>query len=310
MSKSYSSVNRSSSFNTLDRELHVRNNHLNKNIPRTSSEQFREMSIQSNQINSTEKPRSVKQNQRKTNQEHINNSNTQKTFSNTPRISKQIEPNMDKKIKYFEVSNTDFVDFNSKGVKLGQNYNTELDNDLRFSESTRRKTLPKKTMSMYKNISRDTSLDTKNGVEKNISKNNKFINNLVSTDTRLRANTATSNDNIMAINSNLINDIAAKVAKASPDYWDNTRRRNLDTSVYVSNPKKNQGRGFGDIDTYDLFMNGVGTATRQDNPDLKPQNIEDDRIYMTNHNYNYDKFHVTEMLPCGSDTRYLNKKIL
>jgi len=57
-------------------------------------------------------------------------------------------------------------------------------------------------------------------------------------------------------------------------------------------------------------MNGVGMATRQDNPDSKPQNFEDDRIFMTNHNYHYDKHHVTEYLPCGSDTRYLNKKML
>jgi len=31
---------------------------------------------------------------------------------------------------------------------------------------------------------------------------------------------------------------------------------------------------------------------------------------MTNHNYNYDKYHVPEELPCGNDTRILNKKMI
>jgi hypothetical protein len=222
--------------------------------------------------------------------------------------SESVEPSMEKKIKYYDVSNRDFVNFYSKGNKLGQNYNTEQENDLRFSESTRRKTLPKTTMSVYKTASRDSTLDSINN--NYLSSNDKFISDMVITDSNLRPNTSISNEKIMSINSNLISDNAAKVLKASPEYWDNTRRRNLDTATYTNLPKKIQGRGFGDIDSYDLFLNGVGTATRQDNPDKKPQNIEDDRIFMTNHNYHYDKHHITPNLPCGADTRYLNKKML
>ena len=114
----------------------------------------------------------------------------------------------------------------------------------------------------------------------------------------------------MSINSNEISDTASKIPKASSEYWDNTKRRNLDTSAYTNNPMKAQGRGFGNVNSYDVFLNGVGTATRQDNPEMKPRNYEDDRIFMTNHNYQYEKYRVTESLPCGSDTRYLNKKMI
>jgi len=31
------------------------------------------------------------------------------------------------------------------------------------------------------------------------------------------------------------------------------QKRNLDTSVYTNDPNKVHGRGFGDIDKYDLF---------------------------------------------------------
>ena len=30
---------------------------------------------------------------------------------------------------------------------------------------------------------------------------------------------------------------------------------------------------------------------------------------LTNHNFNNDRYHVTRNLPCGADTRYLNKKM-
>ena len=98
--------------------------------------------------------------------------------------------------------------------------------------------------------------------------------------------------------------------KESSEYWDNTKRRNLDTSVYTNNPTKIQGRGFGNVSHYDNLLNGIGLATRGENPERNPRSVEDDRIFLTNHNYNYDKYHTTEMLPCGSDTRYLNKKMI
>jgi hypothetical protein len=328
MSRINSYDSKTSSFNTLDRELSVRVNHPNNDMSIMPTDKFREMSIQSNQIyqnaqnnqntkNNQIQTKSIRPNQTPLNQMPIAKSKTTKQplpksvkqiYSDRPQPSESVEPSVERKIKYIETTNRNFVDFYSKGNKLGQNYNTEQENDLRFSESTRRKTLSKNTLNAYKNASRDTSLD--NIAKKNLSANDRFITDLVSADSKLRPNTAVSNDNIMAINSNLITDIAAKVSKASPEYWDNTRRRNLDTATYTNNPHKIQGRGFGDIDSYDLFMNGVGMATRQDNPDFKPQNIEDDRIFMTNHNYHYDKHHVTENLPCGADTRYLNKKML
>ena len=312
----------SSSFNTLERELSVTVNHINNNKSFIPSEKFREMSIQSNSTNLTNPTNSANLDKSKQNQSNLDksklnpklktkqiNTKSQKSnFSDRPIPSESVEPSMEKKLKYYDVSNRNFVNFYSKGNKLGQNYDTEQENDLRFSESTRRKTLPKTTMSVYKTTSRDPTLDNINN--NYLSSNDKFISDLVTTDSNLRSNTSMSNEKIMSINSNLISDNAARVLKASPEYWDNTRRRNLDTATYTSIPIKVQGRGFGDVDSYDLFLNGVGTATRQENPDKKPQNIEDDRIFMTNHNYNYDKHHVTTNLPCGADTRYLNKKML
>ena len=114
----------------------------------------------------------------------------------------------------------------------------------------------------------------------------------------------------MNISGNDIPDSAAKLTKVSSQYWDNTKRRNLDTATYTDPPSKVSGRGFGEIEKYGNFMNGIGIMTRQDNPDLNPRNVDDDRIFLTNQNYNYDKFHVPEKLNCGDDTRAINKKIL
>jgi hypothetical protein len=186
--------------------------------------------------------------------------------------------NQDKKIKYIETNKDNFKDFYNFGNKLGQNYNTDEDSELRFSDSTRRKSLNKNTINNYKGLSRDSTLDL--------------------------------NSDIMSISSNEINNTAVKIAKASSDYWDNTKRRNLDTSIYTNNPTKIQGRGFGEINNYDLFLNGVGVSTRQELPDKNPRNVEDDRIFLTDHNNNYDPNRVTNNLPCGTDTRYLNKKII
>ncbi len=207
--------------------------------------------------------------------------------------------NNNSKIKFITTDRQNFKDFFLFGNKLGQNYNTEEENDLRFSESTRRKSIPKTIMKNFKKISKDPAVE----MIGDKSEGNATIMKLLNNDTILKTT-------VMAINSNLVCDIGAKAPKASSDYWDNTKRRNLDTSVYTNNPKKTQGRGFGDINIYDMFFNGIGLSTRQDEPDDKPQNLDNDRIFLTNHNYHYDKHHVTEMLPCGTDTRYLNKKII
>jgi hypothetical protein len=342
---SYDTTNQSS-FNTLDRELSVRINHPNKelSINNNLNTNFREMSIQSNTIRSNNLNRQhtyvenleessrpiTKQNTSQNSIKQNTSQNSTKSFQtpistiglnlkkNTKQVPKSAidrpQPSnnlnntntIEKKIKYIETDSSNFADFFSKGNKLGYNYNTDQENDLRFSESTRRKTLPKSTLSAYKKSSRDTALDNIS----ELSPNEQYIMGLVSNDSKLRPNTVTANDKMMSIGSNIVTDIAAKISKASPDYWDNTKRRNLDTATYTNNPHKIQGRGFGDINSYGVLLNGVGTATRQDNPDRKPQNVEDDRIYLTNHNYHYDKHHVTENLPCGSDTRYLNKKMI
>ena len=79
-----------------------------------------------------------------------------------------------KNTQVISIDRDNFVEFFSMGNKLGQNYNTDQENDLRFSESTRRKTLPKSTLSVYKKLSRDTKLDdiiespTKNKVSNDI----------------------------------------------------------------------------------------------------------------------------------------------
>ena len=68
---------------------------------------------------------------------------------------------------------------------------------------------------------------------------------------------------------------------------DNTKRKNLDTSIYTNNPMKIQGRGFGNINNYGYFCNGIGISTRQDNQDKNPRNLEDNRINIIQHN-NYN----------------------
>lgn len=239
---------KSSSFDTLERELSSRFDHpdINRNI---QSDKF---------IKPADRAKTSKPNKKANNNDRI---------------------------KFITTDRKNFKDFFLFGNKLGQNYNTEEENNLKFSESTRRKSIPKTVMKNFKEISKDPAVE---------SIGDKLL----------------SKSMTMAINSNLVCDIAAKAPKASPDYWDNTKRRNLDTSVYTKNPIKIQGRGFGDINTYDMFLNGIGLSTRQDNPDDKPQNLDDDRIFLTNHNYHYNKHHVTEILPCGTDTRYLNKRII
>ena len=177
-----------------------------------------------------------------------------------------------------------------------------MDNDLRFSESTRRKTLTKELQNKYKMSSTDEIFDNLE---------NDYIEPMTNNETMTNINTMTTiKSQKMSIDSNEILDNAAKIPKASSEYWDNTKRRNLDTSIYTKNPSMIGGRGFGNIEKYDLYLNNIGLSTRQDNPDETPKNIDNDRIFLTNHNYNYDKFHVTETLPCGQDTRYLNKKMV
>jgi len=91
---------------------------------------------------------------------------------------------------------------------------------------------------------------------------------------------------------------------------DNTKRKNLDTSVYTDTPLKIQGRGFGNIDNYHLLLNGIGISTRQENPDSNPRNVEDKRILLINQTNYVGEQRITNNLPCGADTRYLNKKMI
>ena len=218
-----------------------------------------------------------------------------------------------KKIKYIDTDNRNFKDYYSFGNKLGQNYQTDYESDLRYSESTRRKTLDSTTIANYKK----SSIDTVSGYYVNSNSDLNTSDNELTRTTTIqmdRLGLIENNQPLWSIGSNIISNetstTSAKIPKASAEYWDNTKRRNLDTSIYTNNPKKIQGKGFGDINAYDIFSNGVGVDTRQTNPEIKPQNIENDRIYLTNHNYNYDKHHVPEILPCGSDTRHLNKKVI
>jgi len=205
------------------------------------------------------------------------------------------------KIKFINLDKQNFKEFYSTGNKMYQNYNLDTENDLTYGINSRRqsvpkdiikqKTIPKQSNTKQSNIKQDLNIMDIIDASSNIKLGNEY--------TKINLNTFSKN--------------AAKTPKTpkeSETYWDNTRRRNLDTSVYTDNPSKIAGRGFGDIPKYDLFLNGIGLSTRQDNPDIKPQNIDDDRIFLTSQNYNYAKFHVTDDLQCGADTRYLNKKMI
>ena len=192
----------------------------------------------------------------------------------------------DTKIKYVLTDKQNFGDTYSRGNRMYQNYDTDTENDLIYGTDTRKHTTKNKT-----------------NTQKNII-------NLIKNDANLKLGQEKVNLKSDKVNLNAFPKTAAKVPKESEEYWDNTRRKNLDTAIYTNNPSKIGGRGFGDIDNYGLFMNGIGMSTRQDNPDIKPQNVDNDRIYLTNHNYNNDKFRVTENLQCGADTRYLNKKMM
>jgi hypothetical protein len=220
------------------------------------------------------------------------------------------------RIKYISTDTNNFKNFFSFGNKLGQNYNTELDNDLKFSESTRQNKITNNLLrnQSFSNIN-ITDIEQNNKLEKtNYTKKtdsysaiDRNIETLVDNDSKLKLKMSIGTNEI--INNQMINN-EKKIPKASAEYWDNTKRRNLDTSTYTNNPSKIGGKGFGDVNKYDLYLNGVGATTRQDTPDTKPRNQDNDRIFLTNHNYNYDKFHVTENLSCGQDTRYLNKKMI
>jgi len=173
-----------------------------------------------------------------------------------------------------------------------------------------------RSSSSVSSIGSSTNSRSKNQIKENqlpmkVTTNNRQdlnIIDIINTDSNLKL----GNEQIQ-INLNNLSRSAAKVPSSSKEseiYWNNTRRRNLDTAVYIDNPSKIGGRGFGDIPKYDLLLNGIGLSTRQDDPDIKPQNVDNDRIFLTNQNYNYAKFHVSENLECGADTRYLNKKMI
>ena len=187
------------------------------------------------------------------------------------------------KLKYIDTDSQNFVDFYSAGNKKYNNYNADINNYLTYGINTRISKPQEDTPKINK---QDLNIMDIIDAESNIKLGNEY--------TQINLNSMSKN--------------AAKIPKESEEYWDNTKRRNLNTAVYTENPSKIGGRGFGDIQNYDLFLNGIGLSTRQENPDIKPQNVENDRIFLTNHNYNYDKFRVTENLQCGNDTRYLNKK--
>jgi len=189
------------------------------------------------------------------------------------------------KLKYIDTDSQNFVDFYSAGNKKYNNYNADINNDLTYGINTRISKPQEDTPKINK---QDLNIMDIIDAESNIKLGNEY--------TQINLNSMSKN--------------AAKIPKESEEYWDNTKRRNLNTAVYTENPSKIGGRGFGDIQNYDLFLNGIGLSTRQENPDIKPQNVENDRIFLTNHNYNYDKFRVTENLQCGNDTRYLNKKMI
>lgn len=189
----------------------------------------------------------------------------------------------DKKVKYVSTNIQNFGEIYSRGNKMYYNYDTDTENELLYG------------------------MDTRKHITKNKDKNQENIVKLINTDSNLKLGNEKTNDKV---NLNSFPKTAAKIPKESEEYWDNTRRKNLDTAVYTNNPSKIGGRGFGDIDNYNLLLNGIGISTRQDNPDIKPQNVDNDRLYMTNHNFNYSKFRVTEDLQCGADTRYLNKKMI
>lgn len=324
-----SSRNNLSSFNTLERELSIRDNH-------PSIERFREMSIQSNFLDYNSdpkldsKPATSPLVRMQPTVSPSNNSSKQtlsRPMSSVPqtrelsRLSETSvklipskQQNRNEKLKYVSTDNNNFRDFYSFGNKLGQNYNTNQESELLFGDSARRKNPARmQPESLNKNMRNgNTSMKNSSG---NGNTNNKFITNLVNTEDKLKINQNMLQSSIVGYEKSMsssteMSNTAAKIPKASEEYWDNTKRRNLDTSIYTNNPMKIQGRGFGNVNEYDLFLNGVGTSTRQENPDIKPQNVDNDRLYLTNQNYHYDKFHVTENLPCGADTRYLNKNML
>ena len=225
-----SKLNSTSSFNTLERDLSV----ILKPSTQKQEPQKQE-----------QKQESQKQKQKLEPQKREQKQEPQKREQKLE--SKSV--NDDKKIKYISVDKKNFVNFYSKGNKAGYNYNTDQENDLRFSESTRRKTINKNTSS-GPNIPPPSARAPPTGGENN--KNfddldDNFITNLVMTDSNLRLNNTISDDNTLLINSNM------KGTKESTEYWDNTKRRNLDTAIYTNNPHKIQGRGFGDIKTYDLW---------------------------------------------------------
>jgi hypothetical protein len=334
---------KNASFSTLDRELSIRINHPNKNLSIGNNNLQKEMSIQTNYIQSQQ----IKQSQNNNQVPRQNNNQVPRQVSKqaprqvskqvprskqissySPRsrqtsrqvskqmprqtskqVSKQmprqtssqvsnIESNSDQKMKFVSVDKGSFKDYYSFANKMGQNYNTDLDSDLRYSESTRRKTLPASVVSSYKKTSNNMVLET---LPEEGSSSNAHIMGLISNENYIKSNPQ------FPMN---FSNTAAKIPKASEEYWDNTKRHNLDTSTYTNNPSKIQGRGFGDINRYDLFLNGVGVSTRQEEADFNPRNVDNDRIYLTNHNYHYDKHHITDNLPCGADTRYLNKKMI
>ena len=216
-------------------------------------------------------------------------------------LSIRSTPNDTNRVKYINSKEVDFKDFYSSGNKMSTNYDLDSENDLIYGFDTRRNSSRQNKGQMQNerlNICKDGSckLPTKST---KTSKQDIDIIDLINNEANLKLG-----------NFSKAASKAPTSLKDSEIYWDNTRRRNLDTAIYTDNPTKVGGRGFGNIPKYDLLLNGIGLSTRQENPDIKPQNIDNDRIYLPHHNYNYSKFHVSNNLECGADTRFLNKKMI
>jgi hypothetical protein len=321
------------SFNTLDRELSIRTNDLNNDVSRSMSIQSNRIEsnqMQTNRIQSNRIPTKRIIQKQKINLKKVPITRSMSAGSTVSKVSKvskmskvsnethldvpdrpkPSDDNINKKIKYVTTNKNNFRDFYLFGNRLGKNNNTDIDNELRYSESTRRKTLSPSRISKYKQSKRDDILDSHLLVDETDEIDIEEFESIQME----RMNIYDTGDNMLSINSNEVpmsetTITAAKVGKASEEYWDNTKRRNLNTSTYTKNPNKTRGRGFGKISSYDIFANGVGVTTRNDDPDTKPRNMEDDRIFMMTNNYNYNKHNSTKILPCGADTRHLNKKI-
>ena len=232
-------------------------------------------------------------------------------FASLDKTFAPIQFENENKIKYIDTPISNFKDFYQSGNRLYQNYDTDTQNDLTYGQDTRRQsTNNQQSTNNRQSIPRPVISAKKTSNKKSSNTSTDEISNILDTDIELKLGRLMINPTLGSQNQNQIKTSAARLPKESDEYWDNTKRHNLNTSIYTNNPSKIGGRGFGDVQKYDQFKNHIGVSTRQENPDIKPQNIDNDRIYQPNHNYASVEFHVPKNLGCGADTRYLNKKTM